>query len=119
MTRGRGLIETRRSRGLLAGLRGFLARVVIQDALPETQALRRDFHELVRGDVFDRAFKRELRRRRETGGDTGTLRAEVGERLFADGVTGDVFVTRIFADDHAFVNLLAGAHEELAALLHH
>lgn len=42
---------------LLPGLRRFLAGGVIQDALAESQALRRDLHEFVGGDVFDRAFQ--------------------------------------------------------------
>ena len=45
------------------------------------------------------------------------LGAEVGELLGRDGVDGDVLLARILADDHALVDLLAGADEELAALL--
>ena len=91
--RARGFEET--GSGLLAGLGGFLASAVGEDALAQTQVLRRDLDELVGGDVFDRALERELRRRRQAGGDTFTLRAEVRELLFADGVDGDVLIAEV------------------------
>src|SRR6478609_10523875 len=104
------MIATRVERGttgLLAGLGGLLAGAVGQDPLAQTQALRRDLDELVGGDVLNRALERELRGGREAGRDTFTLRTEVRELLFADGVDGDVLVAGILADDHAFVHELA------------
>src|SRR6478609_4942917 len=116
------MIATRVERGttgLLAGLRGLLAGAVGQDPLAQTQVLRRDLDQFVGGDVFDRALERELCGGREAGRDAFTLRAEVRELLFADGVDGDVLVAGILADDHAFIDLLARIDEELAALLAH
>ena len=43
--------------------------------------------------------------------------AHVGQLLFAHGVDVEIVVARVLADDHAFVDLHAGADEEFAALL--
>src|SRR5882757_9593974 len=101
-----------RDRSGLAGLLGLLAFALVQRALAEAQVLRRDLHELVGGDVLDRALEGELGRRCEAGGDARALGTEIRELLRADGVAGDVLVARVLADDHALVNFLAGTDEE-------
>src|SRR4051812_15713420 len=65
----RGEAKCSRPNSGLAGFGGFLASAVVEDALAETQALRRDLDEFVGGNVFDRALERELRSRREAGRD--------------------------------------------------
>ena len=56
------------------------------------------------------------------GGDeahrfVGARRADVGELLALDRIDDEVVVAAVDADDHAFVELLAGRHEHAAALL--
>src|SRR5438046_2343432 len=70
----------------LGGFGGFLTSPVIEDAFAQSQIFRCYFQEFVRGDVLDRAFKRELGRGSQAGGNAFTLGAEVGEFLFANGV---------------------------------
>src|ERR1019366_2413812 len=103
----------------LAGALVLAALGLAHDAFAQAQAFRRDLHKFVGRDVLDRALKRHLRCRREADADAFALGAEVRELLFAHGIDRDVLVAGILADDHALVNLLARANEELAALLAH
>ena len=47
----------------------------------------------------------------------GGRSAHVGELLFLDDVDVEIAVTRILADDHAFVDLCPGRNKDDAALL--
>ena len=44
-------------------------------------------------------------------------RTHVRQFLFARSVHFHILLARIFSNDHAFINVDAGAHEQLAALL--
>src|ERR1019366_9974585 len=88
-----------------------------QDTLAQAEALGGHLDELVRRDVLDRALERELGRWRQLDALALALGAEVRELLCPHGVDGDVLVPGVLAHDHPLVDLLAGADEELAALL--
>src|SRR5665213_1872761 len=101
--------------GVLA--RGALAIVRLKVPLADTDALRRDFHQFVVGNEFDRVLERQGNRRGQYNGLILAGRADVGQLLGLDGVDHQVILAAVNADDDAFVEFVTGAHEQPAALL--
>nr|GEU28058.1 hypothetical protein [Tanacetum cinerariifolium] len=97
--------------------RCFLALVLFQVALAQTDRFRGDFHQFVVVDEFDSVFQRHLDRRHQAHGFVGTRRTHVGQLLALDRVHDQVVVARVDADDHAFVHRVVVDHEHAAAIL--
>src|SRR5512146_1890854 len=96
---------------------GALTVLLLQEALADADTYRGDFHQLVVGDELDRILQRQRNRRRQQDGIILAGGPDVGELLGLDGVHHQIVVAAVDADDHALVELLAGAHEESAPLL--
>src|SRR5499427_6218315 len=95
----------------------FLALVGLQNFLAEAERFRRDLDEFVVGDELNCLFQVQRLEWNEANSFVGGGGAHVGQLLFADGVDVEVGVFGVFADDHAFVEIDAGAYEKFSALL--
>src|ERR1700744_2577133 len=93
------------------------AYMLLQVTFAQPDRLRRDFDELVVVDELDRVFERHLDRRHETHGFIGARGAHVGQLLALDRIHDEIVVAAVDADDHAFVQRIAGHHEHAAAIL--
>ena len=80
-------------------------------------AVGRDFNQLIVLDVVDGLLERESARRGEDDVFIASGGADVGELLAFGDVDDEVVVAAIFADDHPFVDLIAGRDKEDAAVL--
>src|SRR5579859_3390409 len=89
----------------------------LQNLFAQADGFGRDFDELVVGDEFDGLFEAEFAMGNEANGFVGGRGAHVGELLFARDVDFHVLLARIFADDHAFVDVHGGTDEEFTAFL--
>src|SRR5262249_30278238 len=98
-------------------LLGDLALRVVEDPLPQADALGRDLDELVVLDPLDGCLERHLARRRELDREVGAGRAHVREVLLHARVHDHVVLARVLAADHAAVDGDARAEEENRALL--
>ena len=90
--------------------------MLLQVALADADRLGRDFDQFVVVDEFDCRFQRQLDRRGQAHRFVGAGRADVGELLALDRVDHQVVVAAVDADDHAFVQLVAGRDEHAAAV---
>src|SRR5258708_262661 len=104
----------RRLGGLLPGA---LAVFRVEEALAQTNRLRRDLDQLVLLDVGDRLFEAHLARRREAHSLVLAGGADVGELLALQHVDFEVVAAAMLADHHALVNGHAGIAEHRPALL--
>src|SRR5690606_8389132 len=86
--------------------------VLAQQFLPQADARRRDLDELVVVDELERLLEREADRRRQQ--DVLVVRggADVRQVLLARGIHRQVVSPAVYADDHPFVDLVAGADEQ-------
>ena len=89
----------------------------VEDLLAKANDADCHFHVLVLGDEFDGLFKRHVHGRLEDDGVICAGGADVRQMLGARGVDRHVAEARVFADDHALIDLVAGADEQPAALL--
>ena len=78
--------------------------------------VRRDFHELIFLDIFQRFLQGELDGRRQDDLVVGARGAHVGELLGLADVDVQVALTGVLADDHAAVDFLARLDKEAAAV---
>ena len=78
-----------------------------------------DLDEFVGGDVFDRALERELGRRVEPVATPEPWERKLVSALARTALQAMSSLRGFSPDDHALVDFLAGADEELAALLDH
>src|SRR5687768_13436223 len=107
----------------LGGLRGLrpicpLPFVRVEVAFAEADALRRYLDQLVLVDVCDRLLERQaFWWRKPYGFVLRPTRAEVGQLLGLQGVDLEVLGLGVLADDHAFVDRLAGRDHQRAAVL--
>ena len=100
---------------LAARLRALASRM----RLRRRMFLRRGLDEFVGIDVFDGALQREADRRGELGGLVLAGRTHVVEVLFLHRIDRQVADARVFTDQHAAVNRIAGSDEEDAAVFEH
>ena len=70
-------------------------------------------------DVFERAFEGQLERRIELNAFAVTLRTHVGQLFRFARIDRDIVLASVFADDHAFINRVAGLDHQPAAFLDH
>ena len=97
-----------------------LALVRIQIPLPDPDHLRRHLDQFVVLDVGDRLLQRHpLGRGQADAVFLGARGAEVGELPGLERIDLEVLRLGVLADDHAFVELVAGRDEQDAALLEH
>ena len=94
-----------------------LPHVGIKNTLAETKVVWSHFDEFIGVDIFDGAFKGELKRGGELRGVFLGGGANVIELLSLDWVDWKVIGAGVFADDHAGVNFLGGVDEEGSAAL--
>src|SRR5690606_19955739 len=94
-----------------------LAFVRVEVALAQADALGGHFDQLVVLDVSDRLLQRHLARRGQANAFILAAGAEVGELLGLQRIDLEILRLGIFADDHALVELFAGADEQHAAVL--
>ena len=92
-------------------------RLLAQDRLAHADALRRDLDELVVLDELETLLQTEHRRRRELERLVRAGRTGVRNMLLLADVHRDVVGLRADADNHALINLDAGADEEAASVL--
>ncbi len=88
----------------------------LQVAFTQTDRFGRDFHELIILDVFEGDFEGHIAGRLQDDVLIAAGRPHVGEFLFLADVDRDVGVFVVLADDHAFVNFVAGLDEHHAAV---
>src|SRR5690606_7588029 len=93
-----------------------LALVRVEVTLTQANALRSNLDQLIILDVGDRLFEGHPARRGEANGIILAGGAEVGELLGLERVHLQVLRLGVFADNHAFVELLARADEQYAAI---
>src|SRR5690606_22169749 len=91
--------------------------VLAQQLLPQADARRRDLDELVVVDELERLLEREADRRRQQEVLVRARRADIRELLALRRIHGQVVPAAVDADDHPFVDLVAVADEQRAALL--
>ena len=78
--------------------------------------MRGDFHQFIIVDKFYRALKGEFHRRGEAHGFVGAAGAYVGEFFAFERIHHQVVVAAVDADNHAFVDFVAGRHKHAAAV---
>ena len=78
---------------------------------------RRDFDQFVVLDVFQGRFERQVAWWFEDDIFIATAGPHVGQLLFTARIDRHVVIACVFANDHPFVNLFAGADKEVAAIL--
>ena len=88
----------------------------IEDRLAQPDRLRGDFDHFIVIDIGDGLFQRHDPRRGEADCVILAGRAEVGQLLRLHRVDFKVFRLGVFADDHAFVDLVLRAYEQHAAV---
>ena len=103
--------------GLLVLLPAFGTAILLQNFFAQAERLGRDLDHFIVGDEFDGLLQVEIAVGHQADGLIGAGGAHVGHVLFADDVDVEVLVARMLADDHALVDLDAGADKQDAALL--
>src|SRR2546421_2646054 len=101
----------------LTDARELLARGCAELQLAQADGVGRDLHALVGADELQRLVERELVVRDEPDRVVGPGRAHVCLLLLAHGVDVEVLGTGVLAHHHPLVDVLAGADEQLPALL--
>ena len=91
--------------------------VLAQLPLAQPQVGRRDLDQLIGGDELDRRLQGHRRRRRQAQRLVVAVGADVGQLLFLGRVDVHVAGPAVLADDHALVDLYAGADEQRRPLL--
>src|SRR5712691_10267793 len=86
--------------------------------LAHPNAFGRDLHQLVVLDKVQAFFQRHLPRRDELDGGVLSGRAHVGLLLLLGGIDVDIAASPVEPDDHALVDLRAGADKGKPALLY-
>ena len=91
--------------------------VRFEGLLTQPNGLRRYFDKLVVADELYGLLQIQNARRDQANGFIGGRGAHVGQLFFLHDVYGEVRISRVFADDHSFVDLRSRRDEDLAALL--
>ena len=102
------IVTARRRESYQAAAAPRVSLVLLQQTLADADGLRRDLDELVVGDEFERGFERVPDRRRQQDRLVLAGGADVGELLGLHRIHHEVVVAAVDADDHAFVERLAG-----------
>ena len=90
---------------------------LVEHDLAQPHGLRRHLDALVLAQELERLVERQRAVGHEAHEHLGGGGADVRELLLARGVDVEVVGARVLADDHALVDLLAGADEQRPALL--
>src|ERR1051325_8754951 len=94
-----------------------LPLIRFQNLLPQPDRYRSHFDKLIVPDKLNRLFQIQNPRRHQPDAFVRSRRPHVGELLFLHDVDIQIGVASVFPDDHAFVDLGAGRHENLTSLL--
>src|SRR5262245_41067458 len=97
--------------------RGLLALVLLQQTLAEPDRRGSDLYQLIVSNEFESCLEGEQARRLQHDRLIGTSRSNVREFFPFRDVHLEITRARVFANNHAFVNVDAGTDEEFAALL--
>src|SRR6185312_7363608 len=94
----------------------FLAVVLVEKLLAQTDRLRCDLDEFVILDIGKRFFKRHADRWRQPHGLVLGRRTDIGELLALEYVDDEIVATRMLAHDHSVINFPAWLDHHWAAV---
>ena len=89
----------------------------LEELLAHADRLRRDLHQLIVIDEFQRLFQAHLHRGRQQHVFVAAGGTDVGQLLALEDVDDQIVVTRVDTDDLAFIHLVARLGHHAAAIL--